>query len=143
MVAKLSGEAYRSIRLCVDSYRAGDAKGHYYHPELENGGRAFGSLVQFLVEAENLFDSINFPQSYTAKRSFAPVRGPGPELPPGSGQQRGKCATFEIRLLFRQHTSWQGSLIWVEQNSEEFFRSVLELLFLVTSALGGIGEEPA
>lgn len=143
-MAKLSGEAYRSIRLCVDSYEAGVAKGHYYYPlGQENGAKPFDSLVQFLVETELLLDSANFPQSYTLKRSFAPLQAfeSGGRL--GSEEQMGKCATFEIRVLFRQHTSWQGSIIWLERSSEEFFRSVLELILLIDSALGGIREEPA
>lgn len=142
-MAKLSGEANRNIRLCVDSYEQGVAKGRYYHPKLEDGGRTFNSLVQFLVGAEVLFDSMNFPQSYTAKRSFTPLRQAGSGGSSGSEEQRGKCATFEIRILFRQHASWQGSLIWVEERSEECFRSVLELILLINSALGGIGEESA
>lgn len=141
-MAKLSGEANRNIRLCVDSYDFGVAKGHYYHPKLENGGRAFGSLAQFLVGAEILFDSMNFPQSYTAKRSFTPLQGSGPGGLSGSEEQRGKCATFEIRVLFRQNASWQGSVRWVEGRSEECFRSALELILLINSALGGIREEP-
>lgn len=140
-MAKLGSEANRIIRLCVDSCELGVAKGFYYHPKLENGGRAFGSLAQFLVGAEMLFDSINFPQSYTAKRSFTPLvkvsSGDSSEFE----EQRGKCATFEIRVMFRQHASWQGSVIWVEGNSEEYFRSVLELILLINSVLGGMEEE--
>lgn len=142
-MAKQSGEANRSIRLCVDSFDSGVAKGYYYHPILENGGRAFGSLGQFLVGAELLFDSINFPQSYTARRSFTPRQMVEPGGQSGLEEQRGRCATFEIRVLFRQHASWQGSVIWVEGRSEECFRSALELILLINSALGGTEEEPA
>jgi hypothetical protein len=40
-----------------------------------------------------------------------------------------------VRVLFRQNASWQGSLTWLEEGKEESFRSVLELLLLMHSAL--------
>ncbi|MBE6598234.1 MAG: hypothetical protein E7638_02190 [Ruminococcaceae bacterium] len=49
--------------------------------------------------------------------------------------KRGKLATFTVRILFRQNTSWQGYLMWMEKGREESFRSVLELIFLMDSAL--------
>ena len=45
--------------------------------------------------------------------------------------------TFAVRILFRQNASWQGSVTWLEGNREESFRSVLELIFLMDSALSG------
>lgn len=136
---KPSGEAYRKIRLCVDSYNEGVMKGRYY---MQADGGEFESVVQFLSDVETVFDEMNFPQAYTAKRSFSPsaahCRGEGP----GPGAQTGKAATFVIRILFRQHTSWQGSVTWVEEDREQPFRSVLELILLIDSALGGCREQP-
>ena len=34
---KVSGEAYRSTCLCVDSYERGEMKGRWYNPGLEGG----------------------------------------------------------------------------------------------------------
>ena len=45
--------------------------------------------------------------------------------------------TYELEILFRQNSSWQGTLTWLEQGREESFRSVLELCMLLNSALGG------
>lgn len=139
---KLSGETYRNTRLCVDSYEKGVLKGRCYNPGFEGGKQEFESLAQFLTGAEVQFDSANIPQSFTAKRSFLPW----PEvafienLTPSP--QVGKLGTFTIRLLFRQHASWQGSIIWMEGNREQTFRSVLELVLLIDSALGGCWEDP-
>jgi len=44
-------------------------------------------------------------------------------------------ATFRLRVIFRQHTSWQGTLLWQDERQEESFRSVLELIHLIDSAL--------
>ena len=138
-----SGEIYRTIRLCVDSYKHGELKGRYYNQGLEGGGRMFESLAQFLISAENLFDSMNFPQAFTAKRSFE-LR---PDVMSGehmsSDSQTGARGTFIIRLLFRQHTSWQGSITWLEGGREQTFRSVLELILLIDSALSGCEEDVA
>ena len=142
-MSKVSGEVYRSIRLCVDSYEHGILKGRYYNLGLEGNGREFESLAQFLISAENLFDSMNFPQAFAAKRSFAP----SPEAVSGGrvgpGPQTGKEGTFLIRLLFRQHTSWQGTITWLEGEGEQTFRSVLELILLMDSALSGCEEDVA
>ena len=140
---KTSGELYRSIRLCVDSYEHGELKGCYYNRGLEGGSRRFDSLSQFLIGAENLADSTNFPQAYTAKRSFASGwNAPSGECA-GSESRKGEVGTFIIRLLFRQHTSWQGTVTWLEGGGEQTFRSVLELIFLMDSALGGCEEATA
>ena len=40
-----------------------------------------------------------------------------------------------VRVIFRQNASWQGSVSWLEGRRDESFRSVLELLMLLNSAL--------
>lgn len=139
---KLAGEAYRKTRLCVDSYNHGVLKGRYYNPGIKGGGREFESLAQFLTDVEAMFDSVNFPQSFTVKRSFAAISDSAPGESSGLEPQAGKMGNFVIRILFRQHTSWQGSITWIEENSEQTFRSVLELILLIDSALGGCRERP-
>lgn len=140
---KLSGEAYRTTRLCVDSYEKGVLKGRCYNPGFEGGGQEFESLAQFLVAAETLFDSANIPQSFTAKRSFLPWPDVALNENSMSNPQAGKLGTFTIRLLFRQHASWQGSVTWMEGSGEQTFRSVLELVLLIDSALGSCREDSA
>lgn len=142
-MSKTSGESYRSIRLCVDSYEHGELKGSFYNRGLEGGGRRFESLSQFLIGAENLADSTNFPQAYTAKRSFAGGWNTSSGECAGPESRNGELGTFVIRLLFRQHTSWQGTVTWLEGGVEQSFRSVLELIFLMDSALGGCEEATA
>lgn len=137
---KMCGEIYRSIRLCVDSYEHGVLKGRYYNSGLEGDGRRFESLAQFLIGAEDMFDSLNFPQAFAAKRSFVFNSEVATGEHAGSEPRTGKQGTFIIRLLFRQHTSWQGSIAWVEGGGEQTFRSVLELILLLDSALGGCAE---
>ena len=54
---------------------------------------------------------------------------------PELSSETGKLATFVIRLMFRQHASWQGSATWVEARAEEPFRSVLELILMIDGAI--------
>ena len=136
-MGKKSGEAYRKIRLCVDSYDQGVMKGRYIPPGQEES-RPFPDLVRFLIETEHILDEAKFPQAYTAKRTFCPQPATSPEGDGTGGSVcTGACATFDIRLLFRQHTSWQGMVTWVEGRGEQSFRSVLELILLLDSALAG------
>ena len=50
-------------------------------------------------------------------------------------EQRGEKATFVVRVMYRQNSSWQGEVTWVEQQRKERFRSALELVKLLDSAL--------
>ena len=43
--------------------------------------------------------------------------------------------TFVIKILNKQHSTWQGSVTWVEEQKTQNFRSALELLKLIDGAL--------
>ena len=43
--------------------------------------------------------------------------------------------TFIIKILNKQHSTWQGSVTWVEEQKTQNFRSALELLKLIDGAL--------
>lgn len=140
MQNRITGEASRTTKICVDSYEQGVLKGRFYNYGQEEGAE-FESMVQLLVKMEHMLDSANYPQSFTAVRTFAVKPEPLPGNLPDSKNQKGSLATFMVKVLFRQHTSWQGSVTWLEKRSEQPFRSVLELILLMDSALGGRQEE--
>lgn len=119
--------------ICVDSYDEGVLKGRFYNP----GGDAesFSSLSQFLLKMEELLDRMQMPQSYTEPRTFSAFLRPESEVQSVPPVRKGARATFELRVIFRQHTSWQGTILWKERKLEYSFRSVLELIFLIDSAL--------
>jgi len=48
--------------------------------------------------------------------------------------------TFVVQVRYRQHATWQGKVLWAEKNETKQFRSELELLKLIDSALD---EDPA
>ena len=93
--------------------------------------------MDFLKKVEKLLDDMKFPQAFSENRVFQAPVGAVLNEPPGCVPKDGKVATFSLRILFRQKASWQGSATWVEGRQEESFRSVLELLLLMDSALAG------
>ena len=46
-----------------------------------------------------------------------------------------KRGTFLVRILYRQNDSWQGEVLWAEQEEKRYFKSALELLKLMGDAL--------
>lgn len=142
MQRKIRDNAYRVTLVCVDSRKGEPMAGRLYHPTLP-GGRQFRTLMELLVTMEELLDEMQLPQSFTAKRSFGDPPATLAQAPPTEEQRSGQTATFAIRVVFRQNASWQGSVTWLEGKREESFRSVLELLLLMNSAVSGEKEESA
>ena len=119
--------------VCVDSYDEGVLKGRFYNNGSE--GERFFSLSQFLMKMEEVLDRTKTPQSYTEPRTFSSFLQPDSVTQPSNSIRKGSQATFEIKVIFRQHSSWQGVIFWKERKLEYSFRSVLELVFLMDSAL--------
>ena len=46
-----------------------------------------------------------------------------------------KTETFIIKVMDQQNAPWQGSVTWVDEQREQYFRSTLELLKLIDGAL--------
>ena len=134
MQTRVQANEYRNTLVCIDSYVDGVLDGRLYHPQLHSGEQ-FHSAIQFLQKMERLLDATKFPQAFSTPRAFgASAAGKG-SAAVGTGPRTGKIATFTVRVIFRQNASWQGSVAWLEGGSEQRFRSVLELLLLMDSAL--------
>ena len=98
--------------------------------------------MELIEQMEHIFNELDYPQSVMTLRSFEGTESverdkvmknrttSAPAL-----NARGEMATFQVRVMFRQNASWQGSVRWVEEGKEENFRSVLELLHLIDSAI--------
>lgn len=133
MIERVWRSENQKILVCVDSYAGGVPKGRLYNSTM--GDDRFESLSQLLIKTEEILDELQMPQSYTTPRSFSRLVE---NMDTGDSRgtvHRGTEATFELQILFRQHTSWQGVVVWQEQHREQSFRSVLELILLMDSAL--------
>ena len=120
----------------VDSYDNSVLNGRIFNPSLGTQ-IPFHSTMDFIKQTEALLETLQFPQASTKGREFTP--GPEPELKTGakvtSAALKGQLATFSLRVMFRQNATWQGSLTWADNKQEQRFRSALELLRLIDSAL--------
>ena len=137
MQDRIRGDACRTTMICVDSYERGVPAGRFYSFGQNEDGTAFYGLTQLLTEMESILDSANVPQSFTAKRSFANMPEPREDSSMEEKFRKGALANFSVKVLFRQHSSWQGTITWLDKQYELPFRSVLELILLMGSALGG------
>lgn len=130
--------------VCLDRYDRSVPEGRLYHPVQPEGSRFYG-MIDFFKKADALLDSAQLPQRFSEPRTFANGQAepqkwetPAPALP-----RRGHLATFSLRVRFRRNSSWQGTLGWLEGKREEQFRSALELIRLMDSALLGSQVKPA
>ncbi|NLL38849.1 MAG: hypothetical protein GX254_04620 [Clostridiales bacterium] len=99
----------------------------------------FESLIQFLMLMDEMQDSLNYPQESMENRTFnkeSQFRYTPGDTP--TQEELGKIqpiASFKISVYFRQNTSWQGSIAWLERAEELQFRSVFELIKIIDSVL--------
>ncbi len=139
MQARMTANEYHSIVICVDGYDQHILRGRLYNPFLQ-GAVHFTGLMEFLLAVEHLLDEMNFPQPFAQVRSFRPQAKAREEIRRDNLEQRGERGTFVMKVIFRQNASWQGTVLWLEANREESFRSVLEFALLLNSALDEKGE---
>jgi len=123
-------------QVCIDSYEDGVLTGRIYNSRLGEAG-SFQSMVGFLKRVEQLLAIEDSPQPFNRVRTFRSIISHLPDADAITRPRVGKLATLELHILFRQNSSWQGSILWQEGKREQHFRSVLELIFLIDSALGG------
>lgn len=135
---RMTPSAYHTSLVCVDSYCDGILQGRIYNAY--HRMEVFQSLSQFIIKMERLLDDLQTPQAYMVPRTFQPVLHRVADASIPLRPQKGAAATFEVQIRFRQHTSWQGSVLWKERQLEKSFRSVLELILLLDNALQESGR---
>lgn len=102
----------------------------------------FTDISDMLLKIDSYFDQIDFPMKSMELRSFEDCQ-PKPykrkymkrTCDPDVLKYRGKEATFIIHVQYRQNCSWQGKIIWADRNKAKCFRSELEMIHLMNSAL--------
>lgn len=122
------------LNICVDSKEDGEIRGRLYHCYKEEPVR-FTSVVELITIAERLFEDIGYPQASTKTRSFEEKK----EAYPLSKltkvveqkdliQHRGEIGTFVTYVQYRQQSTWQGELSWMEQEERYEFYNSLEFI---------------
>lgn len=135
-----------TILVCVDERAGKDILGRIYYPGGEDPLK-FNEIGRLLIEIDRILDELHYPESSTSGRSFQKhmkdQKNPKERAAMQKKQEtpkKGDKGTFVVQVQYRQHATWQGKVLWAEKNETKQFRSALELLKLIDSALD---EDPA
>lgn len=112
----------REAVVTVKSYHNGTMDGWLQHPRLEKT-EEIQSLSQMVLLLNTLLDLEGCPGHPLPLVHSAPC---------GSGEN---ISVFRIQVLFREHGTWQGKLVWQNENKETVFHSVMELMELLDEIL--------
>lgn len=144
--AKLRIFAPNVITVCVDGRSNTDFYGRIWN-QYSNVSFRFSTMMDLIFRMEELYDYWDFPQRSTNCRSFNDeyfeekklkkhkVREEKRTNVHNIQEKRGKSGTFIVQVQYRQNSTWQGQVIWAEENRREHFRSALELMKLIDGAL--------
>lgn len=127
-------ELWKTSIIQVQSYTNKNLQGVLYSPYW-NVRLEFQNLTQLLFLMEEQMDHMKFPQKSTQDRCFGSNPQKEESVRLVRDTEREVMATFQVKVLFRQSASWQGKLFWSEGKQEIAFRSALELVKLMDSAL--------
>lgn len=102
------------------------------------------SGYQIFVEIDRLCDEIGYPFRDVSMRSFH-KRAETPRKNYREAnrvmrfsqltEKNGDQGTFMVHVQYRQNATWQGQVTWMEKKETQNFRSALELMKLIDSAL--------
>lgn len=127
--------------VCIDRVENESYIGRLYH-KYNADCLQFHNVEQLLALIEQLCDVSGYPQRTTQKRTFQ-TKNTMTSREEASQvadinlvlEQKGSMATFVVHVKYRQHSTWQGEVVWAEKNEKRTFRSALELLKLIDNAL--------
>lgn len=149
-------ELARRVYVCVDACINREPVGRLY--SLLAGKSGFGSVLTMLNQIELSLNEGNGPQPTHETRTFrkrvacrARRSTGGKEDADDEGakemtdaqedktihmqNENGRQATFVINIRYRQNSTWQGKIQWIEEKKEQAFRSTLEMIKLMDEAL--------
>ena len=126
---------------CVNVYNGRFIRGELYNSYSKEPYR-YDDIIEMLQIMEEFYDFLQFPMSSTESRSFFNKKQNYKRKGMAKPMQKetildksGEKGTFIIQVQYRQNSSWQGKIFWVEKNKTQHFRSALELIKLMDGAL--------
>ena len=131
------------VMVCVDGVENGDIYGRYFH-RYKKEETFFPDSATLVIEMERFYDAIGYPQAAIKTSKF--IERKGGRIPAKEHmavisdsqtlmQFRGKLATFLVGVTSRQNASWQGDVVWLEQQIRKHFCSDMELVVFVDDAV--------
>ena len=137
--AKFIPREMKTTIIKVYSYQNKNIQGVISNPFFDKE-MVFENMMQLITMLERISDSLFYPQKTMELRQFSEHSD---SIEPmeftfettSDFYDHKLLATFELEIIFRQNASWQGNLVYVDQNLSSSFRSVLELFTLIDSVL--------
>ena len=123
---QISWYAPNFINMCIDNINDGELSGRIYHCYSKEPWK-FTNILQLIELADDFFDKLEFPQASTSARSFTSTQFSGVDRldkvrsPEDFIENRGQKGTFFLNVRYRQNSSWQGIVRWIEGNSTQQF----------------------
>lgn len=134
-----------TVRVCVDQVVDKEISGRLISPYAQ-ASIPFGGIIDVVSRLDSFLTQRGYPQAYNTLRSFNPV-GAAPKKRAERKEliqlmssdvfetKLGEKLTFVIQVQFRQNATWQGTITWAEQNKTQHFRSTMEMIKLMDSAV--------
>lgn len=128
------------VNICVDESVDGEISGRIYDCYHENSFE-FANLMKLLRWMEDFFDNLSFPQASTRSRYFlTPHIEEKQEMHKVLTQEniiqnRGNRGTFVAWIQYRQNSTWQGEVVWIEKNEKYHFSSTLDFVKIIDNSL--------
>lgn len=131
------------ISICIDRKNGTDYEGRIWN-EYDPEPRSFSGMLQAFEQIEEFLDDLNFPQKSTIPRTFGKTSAQGmaqafyrkrDKIMGNLEDKNGAEGTFIVQIKYRQNSTWQGQVVWAEENKKVYFRSALELLRLIDGAI--------
>ena len=146
--ANRSGNA---VYICVDHKNPIEFSGAIYQKN-RRLGLPCQSVGQLIQNMDLMFDAIGYPAASVKYRTFgkqnananqegAKDMAESTHIEFTEEMLSGKHATFIVQIQYRQNATWQGQIVWAEKNETKYFRSALELIKLIDSALEETPEQ--
>ena len=136
------------INVCVNELREGCPIGLLYN-KYSSEPMAFRNVFDLMQLMEKTMDYCQYPKSSTRQRAFGNIDVQYQEKKRVEPMVKtdeildksGELATFVIHVKYRQNSTWQGDIFWAEKQEKVNFRSALEMLKLIDSALDQTEED--
>ena len=131
------------LRFCIDAVQDQQVSGKVFSQRFFSPVE-FSDLSSAALFLDEVFDRQNFPQAFQRTRTFMAgesdlsnvVDEPGQGMTPAAVcAARGRITTFDILVVSRRSSSWQGTLNWLDGGKDETFHSFLELIRMIDTRL--------
>ena len=107
-----------AVRICLHEPQQDDFDGTLFSC-IRKKGFSFHNFTSFIILTEEILDFVGKPQSFQEKRTFNKEY-----------EQHGAYATYDIIIMTRRKSDWQGIVKKDEEVIGEF-KSILELMHLL------------